>query len=114
MDGSLPTFEKRMAYIRSTHELEDQIIELAGHLNAANYRFLAVLAEFDRRKGWNVAPRGTVPTGSTGSAASTWVRRARMCALRAPWRSCRRSRLRWSEVRSATRTFAQSRAWRRL
>ena len=53
MDGSLPTFEERVAYIRSTHELEDQIIELAGHLNAGNYRFLALLAEFDRRKGWN-------------------------------------------------------------
>jgi hypothetical protein len=53
MDGSLPSFEERMTCIRSTHELEDQIIELAGHLNAANYRFLALLAEFDRRKGWN-------------------------------------------------------------
>ena len=53
MDGSLPTFEERVAYIRSTHELEDQIIELAGHLNAGNYRFLSLLAEFDRRKGWN-------------------------------------------------------------
>ena len=53
MDGSLPSFEDRGAFIRSTHELEDQIIELAGHLNAANYRFLSLLAEFDRRKGWN-------------------------------------------------------------
>jgi hypothetical protein len=53
MDGSLPTFQERMAYIRSTHELEDQLLELAGHLNAGNYRFLALLAEFDRRKGWN-------------------------------------------------------------
>jgi hypothetical protein len=42
-----------MTYVRSTHELEDQILELAGHLNAANYRFLSLLAEFDRRKGWN-------------------------------------------------------------
>src|SRR5688500_13044387 len=53
MDGSLPSFEERMTYIRSMHELEDQIVELAGHLNAANYRFLSLLAEFDRRKGWN-------------------------------------------------------------
>jgi hypothetical protein len=53
MDGSLPSFEERGVYIRATHELEDQIIELAGHLNAANYRFLTLLAEFDRRKGWN-------------------------------------------------------------
>src|SRR5688572_12756693 len=53
MDGSLPSFEDRLAYVRSTHELEDQIVELAGHLNAGNYRFLALIAEFDRRKGWN-------------------------------------------------------------
>ena len=53
MDGSLPSFEDRLAYIHSTHELEDQIVELAGHLNAGNYRFLALIAEFDRRKGWN-------------------------------------------------------------
>jgi hypothetical protein len=25
---------------------------LAGHLNAANYRFLKLIAEFDRRNGW--------------------------------------------------------------
>jgi hypothetical protein len=53
MDGSLPTSEERVAYIRSTHELENQLLELAGHLNAGNYRLLALLAEFDRRKGWN-------------------------------------------------------------
>jgi hypothetical protein len=53
MDGSLPSFEERGLYIRATHELEDQIIELAGHLNAANYRFLTLIAEFDRRSGWN-------------------------------------------------------------
>ena len=34
-------------------ELEAQITELAGHLNAANYRWLTLIAEFDRRKGWS-------------------------------------------------------------
>ena len=53
MDGSLPSFEERIDLHPLDHELEDQIIELAGHLNAANYRFLSLLAEFDRRKGWN-------------------------------------------------------------
>jgi hypothetical protein len=53
MDGSLPSFEDRWIYIRETQKLENQIVELAGHLNAANYRFLALLAEYDRRKGWN-------------------------------------------------------------
>lgn len=36
----------------STPELIDQITTLAGHLNAANARFLDLIAEFDRRKGW--------------------------------------------------------------
>ena len=53
MDGSLPSFEARGIYIRETHDLADQIIELAGHLNAANYRFLSLIAEFDRRSRWN-------------------------------------------------------------
>src|SRR5688572_13265213 len=36
----------------SIRDLAAQITELAGHLNAANYRFLMLIAEFDRRKGW--------------------------------------------------------------
>jgi hypothetical protein len=38
--------------IISLEELEAQITELAGHLNAANYRWLTLIAEFDRRNGW--------------------------------------------------------------
>ena len=53
MDGSLPSLDSRRAYIRSTHDLADQIVELVGHLNAGTYRFLSLIAEFDRRKGWN-------------------------------------------------------------
>ncbi|MEB2318544.1 MAG: DUF222 domain-containing protein [Pseudomonadota bacterium] len=33
-------------------ELEAQITELAGHLNAASHRWLVLIAEFDRREGW--------------------------------------------------------------
>src|ERR1700733_9972039 len=36
----------------SLEELEAQITELAGHLNAANYRWLTLIGEFDRRQGW--------------------------------------------------------------
>jgi hypothetical protein len=32
--------------------LETQICELAGHLTAATYRFLALLSDFDERRGW--------------------------------------------------------------
>src|SRR5690554_1351907 len=33
-------------------DLVAQITELAGHLNAANHRWLVLIAEFDRREGW--------------------------------------------------------------
>ncbi|MGH8866260.1 MAG: DUF222 domain-containing protein, partial [Burkholderiales bacterium] len=36
----------------STPDLMDQITELAGHLNAAHARWLALIAEFDRRNAW--------------------------------------------------------------
>ena len=36
----------------STSELAAQITTLAGHLNAANARFLTLIAELDRRRGW--------------------------------------------------------------
>jgi hypothetical protein len=48
MDGGLPSVDSGF----SLAELEAQITELAGHLNAANYRWLSLIAEFDRRKGW--------------------------------------------------------------
>jgi hypothetical protein len=37
----------------STCELASRITELAGHLNAANHRWLVLIAEFDRRHGWS-------------------------------------------------------------
>ena len=37
----------------STPALVEQITTLAGHLNAANGRFLALIAELDRRGGWS-------------------------------------------------------------
>ena len=56
MDGSLDTPKPTLdlaSYTRQQHvfeQLEAQITELWGHLNAATYRFLALLAEFDRSK----------------------------------------------------------------
>ena len=38
---------------RSLDELEAEITELAGHLNAAQHRWLMLIAEFDRRNGWS-------------------------------------------------------------
>jgi len=33
-------------------QLADKITTLAGQINAANYRFLKLIAEFDQRKAW--------------------------------------------------------------
>jgi Domain of unknown function (DUF222)/HNH endonuclease len=47
MDGT-----SSLAAACSLEELEAQITALAGQLNAANFRWLALIAEFDRRHGW--------------------------------------------------------------
>jgi hypothetical protein len=49
MDGPLCTADSSL----SARDLASAITELAGHLNAANRRWLALIAEFDRRKGWS-------------------------------------------------------------
>jgi hypothetical protein len=48
-----PSDAERAARARSIEELASEITEIAGHLNAANYPFLTLIAEFDRRKGWS-------------------------------------------------------------
>jgi hypothetical protein len=37
---------------QALQRLENELFELWGHLNAATYRFLELLAEFDREEGW--------------------------------------------------------------
>src|SRR5271163_566924 len=50
MDGSfIPSARGRR---ESLAKLEAQITELAGQLNAAQYRWLMLIAEFDRLEGW--------------------------------------------------------------
>jgi hypothetical protein len=49
MDGGIPDVPSNL----SVAELAAQITELAGHLNAANYRWLCLIGEFDRRDGWS-------------------------------------------------------------
>src|SRR5688572_11734567 len=39
--------------MQSIDELASEICTLAGHINAANHRFLELIAEFDRRNGWS-------------------------------------------------------------
>jgi hypothetical protein len=39
--------------MRPLDELAGEICTLSGHINAANHRFLLLIAEFDRRNGWS-------------------------------------------------------------
>jgi hypothetical protein len=39
--------------MRSIDELATEICTLAGHINAANHRWLMLIAEYDRRAGWS-------------------------------------------------------------
>src|SRR5690349_17963356 len=39
--------------MRTLDELANEICTLTGHLNAANHRWLTLIAEFDRRTGWS-------------------------------------------------------------
>ena len=60
---------------RELDDLRNEITELAGHLNAANCRFLKLIAEFDRREGWEeIEPQAPIETDDDevkyGSSAS--------------------------------------------
>jgi hypothetical protein len=49
MDGTALRAQRAL----SISELEAQITELTGHLNAASHRWLVLIAEFDRCNGWS-------------------------------------------------------------
>jgi hypothetical protein len=73
--------------------LEDQITELAAHVDAAMFRLLDLVREYDECEGWGgkglissatapalpylLHPCSRVPTGSTGSVALTLEQRER-------------------------------------
>jgi len=47
-------FDNGEADTRSIEELEEEIAELCTHIDAATYRLLRAIAEFDRREAWGV------------------------------------------------------------
>ena len=99
----------------SLQELEDQITELAGQLNAANYRWLTLIAEFDRRHGWS---DGKLPScahwlnfkcGLNLGAAREKVRVAHaLSGLPKIAASMSRGELSYSKVRAVTRVASEA------
>ncbi|HUO68369.1 MAG TPA: hypothetical protein VMV37_12575, partial [Gammaproteobacteria bacterium] len=51
-DSRAPSRAPTRPSFETFQRLEAQITELWGHLNAATYRFLALVAEFDRHEGY--------------------------------------------------------------
>ena len=71
--------------------LEAEITELAGHLAAAECRWLLLIAEFDRRRGTSSGASRPARTGSAGTAVSRREQPASAFASGARSKSCRRS-----------------------
>ena len=90
--------------------LEAQITEVWGHLNAATYRFLELIGEFDRTRGWarhglvNCAQWLNWQCGIGACAAREKVRVARaLDGLPQVSEAFRQGRLSYSKVRAVTR-----------
>src|ERR1700735_2763956 len=99
----------------SLEELENQITELAGHLNAANYRWLMLIAEFDRRSGWcdgklvSCPPWLNFKVGLNLGAAREKIRVAHaLAALPKIAASMARGELSYSKVRALTRVASDA------
>jgi len=89
--------------------LGDEIATLAAHIHAATHRLLVLLAEFDRRGGWELEGHHSCATGRFRTA-STSAQPGRRCAPRAAvldlprtGAAMARGELSFSQVRALTR-----------
>ena len=95
---------------RSLDNLEDEIAELSGHINAATCRWLLLIAEFDGRRGHEQSGFGCCATwlawrcGVAPRAAREHLRVARaLGGLDAIREAFARGELSYSKVRAVTR-----------
>ena len=91
-------------------ELEEEIVFLSAHIHAATWRLLILVAEFDRRRGWELEGHSTcghwlaMRTGLDLGAARERVRVARaLTALPLIGAAMSRGELSFSAVRALTR-----------
>src|SRR6185437_4645278 len=108
-------YERSATPRRSLRDLESQITELTGHLNAATYYWLTLIAEFDRREGWgDGATRSCAhwlnwKCGIDLGAARERVRVAHALeALPKVSEAMREGRLSYSKVRAITRVATEA------
>ena len=93
-----------------TEELGDEIALMAAHMHAYRRRYLALLAEFDRRRGWEPGGHRSCAdwlahrTGCDGNTAREHVRVAReLAGLPKTLASMSQGKLSFSQVRALTR-----------
>jgi hypothetical protein len=91
-------------------DLGDEIARLAAHIHAATYRLLVMIADFDQRKGWELAGQRScahwlaLRTGIDLGAAREKVRTARaLVGLPETSASMARGELSFSQARALTR-----------
>ncbi|MCL7962244.1 MAG: HNH endonuclease, partial [marine benthic group bacterium] len=98
------------AEVDALEELEEEIAVLAAHIHAATHRLLVLVAEYDRRRGWELGGHRSCAhwlafrTGIDLGAAREKVRAARALAgLPGTSAAMRRGELSFSMVRALTR-----------
>ncbi|MCL7978999.1 MAG: 13E12 repeat family protein, partial [marine benthic group bacterium] len=98
------------ADVDALEELEEEIAVLAAHIHAATHRLLVLVAEYDRRRGWELGGHRSCAhwlafrTGIDLGAAREKVRAARALAgLPGTSAAMRRGELSFSMVRALTR-----------
>ncbi len=96
--------------VNALEELEEEIVLLAAHIHAAMHRLLMLVADFDRRRGWELGGHPScahwlaVRTGMDLGAAREKVRTARvLIGLPAIGASMSRGELSFSAVRALSR-----------
>jgi hypothetical protein len=96
--------------LQELEDLEEEIVILAAHLHAGDHRLLVLVAEFDRRRGWEMGGHRTCAhwlafrTGIDLGACRERVRAARTLAkLPETSASMSRGELSFSAVRALTR-----------
>jgi len=96
-------------------ELEDEIATLAAHIHAATHRLLILIADFDRRRGWELGGHRSCAfwlsacTGIDLGAAREKVRTARvLVGLPETSASMSRGELSFSKVRALSRVATEA------
>jgi Domain of unknown function (DUF222)/HNH endonuclease len=104
-----PTVQPTHPHVAELERLGDEIAELSAHVDAAIARLLALIREFDHRRGWNIGFRSCADwlawrVGLDPGAARERVRVARaLGALPLLTRALQRGELSYAKVRALTR-----------